>query len=467
MAVEGEDHLSLLPQMTSDASNIVTPDSLFIKTGTTWTALAHIITAAIGSGVLTLAWSVSRLGWVAAPFIFLVFASVSYVSARLLSNCYKSPDPDSGPSTNGSYIEAARVILGKKNAMVSGIILQLGFVKTGIVYTIATASSLRAIQQSNCYHYQGHDATCNYRTEDYMLVFGVLQVFLSQIPNFRNTEWLSIVAAVMSFAYSTIGSALGLAKVIENGEVKGSLGGVPTSTAAEKVWSISISLGDIAFAFPFSTIFLEIQDTMAPPSEKRTMQKASTFAVCIITFFYMCCGGFGYAAFGNSTPGNILTGFGFYEPYWLVDFANACVVLHLIGAYQVFSQTLFGNAERWLVQKYPTNRLLHDFHTLKLPVVPAIRLNMMRLCFRTVYVCFTTGVAMIFPYFNQVVAVAGAVSFWPLVVYFPVEMYLVQKKISPWTTKWIVLRSFTVICFFIMAFAFVGSVKELIAARFS
>lgn len=44
----------------------------------------------------------------------------------------------------------------------------------------------------------------------------------------------------------------------ENGEIKGSIQGVPASTAADKVWSISQALGDIAFAFPFSLIFLEI-----------------------------------------------------------------------------------------------------------------------------------------------------------------------------------------------------------------
>lgn len=65
------------------------------------------------------------------------------------------------------------------------------------------------------------------------------------------------------------------------------------------------------------------------------MKKASAAAVFITTFFYLCCGCFGYAAFGDATPGNLLTGFGFYEPFWLVDFANACIVLHLVGGYQV------------------------------------------------------------------------------------------------------------------------------------
>jgi amino acid permease len=65
------------------------------------------------------------------------------------------------------------------------------------------------------------------------------------------------------------------------------------------------------------------------------MQKGNVIAVLATTFFYLCVGCFGYSAFGNAAPGNLLTGFGFYEPYWLIDFANACIVLHLLGGYQV------------------------------------------------------------------------------------------------------------------------------------
>lgn len=79
-----------------------------------------------------------------------------------------------------------------------------------------------------------------------------------------------------------------------------------------------------------------MKDTLkSPPPESETMKKASTLAITVTTLFYLFCGGFGYAAFGDDTPGNLLTGFGFYEPYWLVDFANACVVAHLVGGYQV------------------------------------------------------------------------------------------------------------------------------------
>ena len=65
------------------------------------------------------------------------------------------------------------------------------------------------------------------------------------------------------------------------------------------------------------------------------MKRASFYGIGVTTIFYVSLGCVGYAAFGNAAPGNLLTGFGFYEPYWLIDFANACIILHLLGGYQV------------------------------------------------------------------------------------------------------------------------------------
>ncbi|KAJ8542795.1 hypothetical protein K7X08_005318 [Anisodus acutangulus] len=451
----------------ASASSSLSSTPSLNRTGNEWTALAHIITAVIGSGVLSLGWSMAQLGWIAGPLTMLLFACVTLTSAFLLSNCYKSPDPETGPDKNGCYLDAVQKILGKRNARLCGIVVRINFIKVAIVYTITSAISIRAIQKSNCYHDQGHKATCGYGSTRYMVIFGLIQVIVSQTPDFQNMKWLSVVAEVMSFTYSIIGSALGLAKVIENGEIKGSIRGLPSSTAAEKVWLVAQALGNIAFAFPFSLIFLEVQDSLkAPPPEKITMKKVSIMAVCVTTFFNLSCGGFGYAAFGNSTPGNLLTGFGFYEPYWLVDFANACVVLHLVGGYQIFSQPLFADIERWFARKFPESKFVHKNRSLKPLLKLPLRLNFMRLILRTAYVALITGIAVLFPYFNQVVGVSGAITFWPIVVYFPVEMYLTQKKIDSWKSKAIVLRVYTMVCLIVILYAFVGSIRGVIVAMF-
>lgn len=67
------------------------------------------------------------------------------------------------------------------------------------------------------------------------------------------------------------------------------------------------------------------------------MKKANIAGVTTTSMFYMLSGFLGYAAFGNKAPGNFLTGFGFYEPYWLIDIANVFIVVHLVGAYQVIN----------------------------------------------------------------------------------------------------------------------------------
>lgn len=149
----------------------------------------------------------------------------------------------------------------------------------------------RAIQRARCYHKEGRQAICAHNDYIFTLSFGLVQIIVSQIQDFHNMVWLSIVAAVMSFSYSFTGLGLGLAKVIgnsylvsisflffllsvpfladkklsfpiflaENGEVLGSISGVPAISSASKTWIVFEAIGDIAFAFPYSVIVLEIQ----------------------------------------------------------------------------------------------------------------------------------------------------------------------------------------------------------------
>ncbi|KAI4307799.1 hypothetical protein L6164_030942 [Bauhinia variegata] len=437
------------------------------RTGTLRSAVAHIITAVIGSGVLSLAWSTAQLGWIAGPVSLLLCAIVTYISSFLLSDCYRTPDPVTG-KRNYSYTDAVRTYLGYKRTFVAGFLQYLLLYGTSTAYVITTATCLRAILKSNCYHKEGHKAPCNYGDTLYMMLFGLVQIFMSFIPDLHNMAWVSVAAAIMSFTYSFIGLGLGIAQVVENGTIKGSVAGVSAGTIADKFWLVFQALGDIAFSYPYSVILLEIQDTLeSPPPENQTMKKASRIAIFITTFFYLCCGCFGYAAFGDATPGNLLTGFGFYEPYWLIDFANVCIILHLVGGYQIYSQPIYSFADRWCSRKFPNSDFVNRFYTLKLPLLPGFQLNLFRLCFRTAYVISTTGIAILFPYFNQVLGVLGALNFWPLAIYFPVEMYFVQKNIQAWTRKWIVFRTFSFVCFLVTVVGLVGSLEGIISAKLS
>lgn len=135
--------------------------------------------------------------------------------------------------------------------------------------------------------------------------------------------------------------------------------------------------------------------------------------------------------------------------------------------YQIFCQPIYGAVDRWCSKRYPNSGFVNNFYQLKLPWLRSFRLNLFRICFRTAYVISTTGLAILFPYFNQVLGVLGALGFWPLAIYFPVEMYFVQRKIEAWSRKWIVLRTFSFICFLVSLLGLVGSLEGIISEKLS
>lgn len=74
----------------------------------------------------------------------------------------------------------------------------------------------------------------------------------------------------------------------------------------------------------------------------------------------------------------------------------------------------------------------------------------------------TTLISMLLPFFNDVVGILGAFGFWPLTVYFPVEMYIAQKKIRRWSTKWVCLQMLSLACLVISVAAAAGSVAGVV-----
>ncbi|KAE8820057.1 amino acid permease [Hordeum vulgare] len=447
------------------ASKCYDDDGRLKRTGTMWTASAHIITAVIGSGVLSLAWAIGQLGWVAGPAVMLLFSLVTYYTSSLLSDCYRSGDETTG-KRNYTYMDAVNANLSGIKVQLCGFLQYANIVGVAIGYTIAASISMLAIKKANCFHVKGHVNPCHISSTPYMIIFGVAEIFFSQIPDFDQISWLSILAAIMSFTYSIIGLSLGIVQVVANKGVKGSLTGISIGvvTPMDKVWRSLQAFGDIAFAYSYSLILIEIQDTIRapPPSESKVMRRATVVSVATTTLFYMLCGCMGYAAFGDNAPGNLLTGFGFYEPFWLLDIANAAIVVHLVGAYQVYCQPLFAFVEKWAQQRWPKSRFITG--EIQVPLISSgFKINLFRLTWRSAFVVATTVVSMLLPFFNDVVGFLGAIGFWPLTVYFPVEMYIVQKKIPKWSSQWVCLQLLSLACLIITIAAAAGSIAGIMS----
>ncbi|KAE8659201.1 Amino acid permease 6 [Hibiscus syriacus] len=231
----------------------VDDDGRIKRTGTWVTASAHIITAVIGSGVLSLAWAIAQLGWVAGPAVLMAFSFITFFTSTLLADCYRAPDPVHGTETTPTWMLKVQLCGLAQYANLLGIT---------IGYTITTSISMGAVKRSNCFHKHGHHVKCHTSNNPFMIIFACIQIILSQIPNFHNLSWLSILAAIKSFAYSSIGLGLSIAKVAGGGHVRTTLTGVAVGvdvTGSEKIWRTFQAIGDIAFAYAYFTVLVEIQ----------------------------------------------------------------------------------------------------------------------------------------------------------------------------------------------------------------
>ncbi|KAB5529885.1 hypothetical protein DKX38_019966 [Salix brachista] len=432
--------------------------------GTLWTAIAHAFTAVVGAGILALPWSVAQLGWILGPFVVVVFAIVTYYIASLLCDCYRTPDPVIG-KRNYTYIHAVRELLGPKSELICGVLQYSILWGTMIGYTVTTAISIASVKRTTCFHDKGRNAKCGVSGNLYMLIYGAIEIFLSQCPNLEKVTILSVIASVTSFAYALIALCLTTAKLSSNHEFKGSLMVAMvgnTEATSERFWQAFQALGNIALAYTYCMLLLEIQDTLkSHPPENKVMKRASLYVVAGTALFYISLGCVGYAAFGNDVPGNVLSGF--YEPFWLVDIANIAVIIHLIGAYQVYAQPVYAINEKWVGSRWPTSPF-NKIHTIRFPCSRkgSLHLTINRLFLRTIFVIFTTAVAMMFPFFNAILGLLGSISFWPLTVYFPISMYIVQAKIQRGSYRWFGLQALGFVCLIVTVVSGIGSVAGMV-----
>ncbi|XP_052118746.1 amino acid permease 8 isoform X2 [Arachis duranensis] len=368
------------------------------RTGNSLTATTHIITVVIGAGVLALAYAMAQLGWIAGIATMIAFAVISTFTYNLVADCYRFPDPITG-KRNYTYMQAVKAYLGGTMYVFCGLVQYTKLAGITVGYTITSATSLVGLS-------------------------------------------LSVVISGKGQPTSITGTRIG-----------------PELSAEDKVWRVFSSLGNIALAANYSTVIFDIMDTLkSDPPENKQMKKANVMGVTAMTILFLLCSGFGYAAFGDHTPGNILTGF--YEPFWLVALGNTFVVIHMVGAYQVMAQPFYRIVEMGANMVWPESDFINKEYPTKLGNI-RFNFNLFRLIWRTIFVILSTILAMAMPFFNEILSLLGAIGFWPLVVFFPIQMHIRQRQIKKRTLKWCMLQLLSFMCFIVTVTAVVGSVHGI------
>ena len=71
---------------------------------------------------------------------------------------------------------------------------------------------------------------------------------------------------------------------------------------------------------------------------------------------------------------------------------------------------------------------------------------------------------MLLPFFNDVVALIGAMGFWPLTVFLPIELHIRQTEVPRWQSKWMCLQALSIVCAIVSLAAGVGAVAQITVA---
>ncbi|KAG2372176.1 Lysine histidine transporter-like 5 [Vigna angularis] len=366
------------------------PDESDSRKAKWWYSSFHNVTAMVGAGVLGLPFAIAQLGWVPGVITIVVSWLLTFYTLWLLAEMHEM-----APGLRfDRYYDLGVHVLGPKKGLWLVMPQQLTVqVASAIVYCVTGGKSLKKFFQILSVR-----GMSDIRQTYYILIFVVLQIMLSQTPNFHNLKAVSSLAAVMSICYSMVAFIM---SVIEGLKGHPRSYDVRSHTTAGRTFDAFNALGTIAFAFAGHSVALEIQATLPSTVEKPSkipMWRGVVVAYSIVIFCYATVAISGFWAFGNAVEDDVLITL--EHPFWLIAIANFMVFLHVVGSFQVFSMPVFDTIETTLVEKLNCNRSV-----------------MLRAVSRTIFVCLVGFIGMCIPFFGGLLGFFGGLAFTFLVCY--------------------------------------------------
>ncbi|GJM87640.1 hypothetical protein PR202_ga03616 [Eleusine coracana subsp. coracana] len=398
-----------------------------------WYSAFHNVTAMVGAGVLSLPYAMSELGWgpgVAAMLLSWVITLYTLWQMVEMHECVPGKRFD-------RYHELGQHAFGDKLGLWIVVPQQL-IVEVGvcIVYMVTGGKSLQK------FHAVAFPDAAPLRTSYWIMIFGGIHLFLSQLPNFNSITLVSLAAAVMSLSYSTIAWVASVHKG-RHADVDYSK---TASTATGQTFNFLSALGDVAFAYAGHNVVLEIQATIPSTPEKpskKPMWLGVLVAYFVVAICYLPVAFLGYYVFGNAVDDNILITL--EKPRWLIAAANLFVVVHVIGSYQIYAMPVFDMLETFLVKK--------------LRFTPGLPL---RLIARTLYVVFTALVGIAVPFFGGLLGFFGGFAFAPTTYYLPCILWLKIKKPKAFSLSWFTNWFCIIVGVLLTVFAPIGGLRSII-----
>ncbi|CAN0896444.1 Lysine histidine transporter-like 5 [Linum grandiflorum] len=290
-----------------------------------WYSAFHNVTAMVGAGVLGLPFAMSQLGWTAGLIAIVMSWLITLYSLWLLVEMHELV-----PGRRfDRYHELGQHAFGEKRGYWIVFPQQLLVqVASDIVYMVTGGKSLKKFFELTV------PEIGDLRQTYFILAFFIIQLIISQTPNFNSLKIVSLLAAIMSGTYSMIAFVASTIKGANDVHTPSYELRAHTTTGV--TFEVLNALGTVAFAFAGHSVVLEIQATIPSTPEKpskKPMWKGVILAYVIVMLCYVSVAASGYWAFGNGVEDDVLVSL--QHPNWLIAVANLMVFVHVVGSYQL------------------------------------------------------------------------------------------------------------------------------------
>eukprot|EP00199_Chlamydomonas_sp_CCMP681_P000406 CAMPEP_0119107552 /NCGR_PEP_ID=MMETSP1180-20130426/11077_1 /TAXON_ID=3052 ORGANISM="Chlamydomonas cf sp, Strain CCMP681" /NCGR_SAMPLE_ID=MMETSP1180 /ASSEMBLY_ACC=CAM_ASM_000741 /LENGTH=487 /DNA_ID=CAMNT_0007093057 /DNA_START=85 /DNA_END=1548 /DNA_ORIENTATION=+ len=423
---EGSMSLDLQPDLP--AYDAITEN----RSGSTASVCFHNITAMVGAGLLGLPSMLSYLGWAAGMVALVLLLLISWYTFYVLIQLHEEVPAKAQEGMPIMRYNHYQDLSCRAFGPVKGIWVLMPFQVISI-YGIATTYAVTG--GSNLLSFYMLLGGTVVGLGPWVLVYTGVLLFLAQIPNFSALRWMSGLGAAMSVTYAIIAIILSANNPAAIEDISFNK---RDETEQERLFSIFQALTTIAFAYGGHSVSLEIQGTLPAGPYQSTVPRMLlglnvTFVAAAIMYFGVACTG--YAAYGNQVQSNILNSIG--QPVWVIATAHMAVVVHVLASYLVYSFILFDLMERGVAR------------VVKIDTI--VKRTAIRFTLRTLYVCSTAFIAILAPFFSDLMSLIGAIGVIPTTFVLPSVFWLVLRR-PTWRCwefwiNWLIIGVMTVIGF--------------------
>ncbi|KAJ0179451.1 hypothetical protein K1T71_005163 [Dendrolimus kikuchii] len=383
-------------------------------------ALANLIKASLGSGLLAMPLAFSNSGWglgiVGTIIIALVCGHCVWIFVETSRACCKleeKPLLSYGETCRSAFSNGPKILRPFATTAHKFADFALFFTYVGVccIFTVLTADSMKQL-------FDRYVTSTDLPTEYYCLILLLPFCLMCQIRHLKYLAPFSFIANILLFAtfaiclYYIFGDKI----VMSDKKVVGNIARFPAF------------LSTVIFAMEGIGAVMPIENTMKKPQHFLGFPGVLVIAMTIILILYSTLGLFGYMRYGEVLRGSITLNLPIDD--WPAICAKCFITLSIFLTYPIHFYVLVD-----IFTKYTEPHIKGKYR------------NAIQIISRAFFVCFCGGVGIALPLLEQIINIVGSLFYSILGLIIPGIIETVFRWDNLGKFKWILFKNIFVVIF--------------------